>query len=1107
MRFAVLGPLEAIGDRGPLALGGRKQRTLLAVLLLRANEFVSREALIDALWGERPPPSAAESLDTYVYRLRKLLGYERLVRQPSGGYLLRVDVGEIDVEHFELLVASARGASDAGDQAAAVEALTEALGLWRGPAWGDLIDDLLVNADRQRLEDMRLSAFEDRVEARLAMGAGKELIPELEALLEDHPLRERLLAALMLALYRAGRQTDALDLFKDARSRLVDELALEPGPALHDMQRRILEHDPALGAPLRFVAVSGTGLRRRLVVTGAAVFGTVLAIVFLFGSGAAAPRPPRLAGADALVALSVGSGRLVSATRLGGAPGAVGGGDGSVWVADPGAGEVSRVDPASGVVIDQILVGGGPGSLISGGGAIWVASSIDATVTRIDPTTESITQTISLPGSNPGAIAYGAGGVWVADSAARQLFELDPATDQLERTLALDVQPSAIAVSGGAVWVAGYDDATIERLNPDSGRVTARVHVGDGPAAVTFAAGSLWVANSLDSTVSRIDPTTLGVMSTIPVGSGPTALAAAGGSIWVANQYADTVSRIDPRRNRVIATVAVTGEPTSLIASGSRIWAGVATVSGRHRNGTLVIVSPSALTSYDPATGAFVDPAFYQAANNPQFIGLAYDSLVTFQQSPGAAGLRLVPDLAVSIPTPTDHGRRYSFQIRPGIRYSDGQPLRADDFRRAVERLFRVGSPYTTYFATLVGATACISAPRTCDLSRGIVTDDATRTVTFQLAARDPQFLFNLTVQGTSVPVPPGTPDHVAGSRTVPGTGPYEIASVSATEIRFVRNPFFREWSHAAQPTGNPNSIVWRRVPTITAAVSAVEQGQADWMWAQVPAAQYQQLELEDPAQLHTNPQFSIEYVVINTHAAPFNDLRVRQALNYAINRSTIVGLYGGPVFATPTCQTIPPGLPGYRRYCPYTLHPRSDGAWGAPDMARARRLVRESGTLGERVDLWGSPDEGFIPPTEPEYIASVLRALGYNVHLHLVPFDSITTAMWRRFQISVEGDWEANYPDPSAYLPLFLTCGGSLSNGYYCNRALDREMQHAGQLELNSPPRATALWETIDRQLTNAAVWAPTVTFRDVEITARALHNYQYNPLWGFLADQSWIG
>ena len=141
-----------------------------------------------------------------------------------------------------------------------------------------------------------------------------------------------------------------------------------------------------------------------------------------------------------------------------------------------------------------------------------------------------------------------------------------------------------------------------------------------------------------------------------------------------------------------------------------------------------------------------------------------------------------------------------------------------------------------------------------------------------------------------------------------------------------------------------------------------------------------------------------------------------------------------------------------------------------------------------------------------PAYITHVLRTLGYRVHLHRVPLATITEAMHRHFQLSVDGNWLVDYPDPSSYLPQFFSCGGGTSNGYYSNRRLEREMQQAGLLELTNPTKATALWEKIDRQVTKDAAWVPTVNERDVELVSTRLRNYQYNPIWGFLADQSWL-
>ncbi len=207
------------------------------------------------------------------------------------------------------------------------------------------------------------------------------------------------------------------------------------------------------------------------------------------------------------------------------------------------------------------------------------------------------------------------------------------------------------------------------------------------------------------------NPGTLAVRATIPVGSGPSALEAAAGSVWVANQYSSSVSRIDPGRDQVATSVDVGGDPTSLALRLGRLWVGVSANGASHRGGTFVIVTPESLTSANPATLSSVDPAFYNGAFNPQFTGLAYDALVTFQQSPGAAGLRLVPDLALAVPAPADGGKSYTFRIRPGIRYSDGQPLHASDFRRGIERLFRVWSPGTSDFSEIAGAPACAAAP------------------------------------------------------------------------------------------------------------------------------------------------------------------------------------------------------------------------------------------------------------------------------------------------------------------------------------------------------------------------------------------------------------
>jgi peptide/nickel transport system substrate-binding protein len=376
----------------------------------------------------------------------------------------------------------------------------------------------------------------------------------------------------------------------------------------------------------------------------------------------------------------------------------------------------------------------------------------------------------------------------------------------------------------------------------------------------------------------------------------------------------------------------------------------------------------------------------------------------------------------------------------------------------------------------------------------------------FHLTAPDPEFLDKLTEQDYTAPVPPGTPDRDTGLNPIPGTGPYRIARADATGVRLVRNPFFREWSHAAQPDGNPNVIVWHFFPTQQDAAKTVEQGRADWLDGSVPLREYRQIAIRSPDQLHSHPLFGVEFLPFNTHLAPFNHIAVRKALNYAIDRTLIARMYGGPAFATPTCQPLAPGLPGYRRYCPYTSHPSRNGAYSGPDLTYAKHLVAKSGTRGERVNVWGSADEGYVPPEIPRYVASVLRTLGYRATAQLRPIASITAAMQTRFQVSSNGDWVSDYPDPSSYIPAFFSCGGGNSNGYVCDPALDRQMQRAELSDRASPAAADALWESVDHQLTNQADWLPTVSVREVDFVSKRLGNYEFNPVWGFLVDQSWI-
>lgn len=242
MEFRILGPLEIVDQGRTLPLGGARQRTLLALLLTRANEVVSVDRLIDELWGVRPPQGAANALQYHVSQLRKALAPSEAIVTQEPGYMIRVGPAELDLLHFERLVHEAQ---DAAPEHAA-QRLREALELWRGPPLADLATESFAQIEIARLEELRLVVLERRLDADLALGRYAELVGEVQTLVRDHPLRERLRAVLMRALYGAGRQAEALGAYRETRRLLVNELGIEPSPELHGLEQAILRHDPAL---------------------------------------------------------------------------------------------------------------------------------------------------------------------------------------------------------------------------------------------------------------------------------------------------------------------------------------------------------------------------------------------------------------------------------------------------------------------------------------------------------------------------------------------------------------------------------------------------------------------------------------------------------------------------------------------------------------------------------------------------------------------------------------------------------------------------------------------------------------------------------------------
>ena len=297
IEFRILGPLEVEDDGRLVPLGGSKQRAVLAILLLHRGEVVSVDRLVDELWGERPPDTATKTVQVYVSRLRKELGQDGVLTR-GGGYLLDIEPDQLDAERFQRLTAEGRAALERGDARSASELLRQALELWRGPPLADLAYEPFAQSHIARLEELRLVALENRIEADLALGHHAELIPELETLVREHPARERLRAQLILALYRSGRQTDALASYRDARRALVEEFGLEPSRELQELERAILAQDRAIDAPARARPLHETPRARRGGVLAGLGGGLLLAVAAaaVFAGGNDGPNAQRAMG-------------------------------------------------------------------------------------------------------------------------------------------------------------------------------------------------------------------------------------------------------------------------------------------------------------------------------------------------------------------------------------------------------------------------------------------------------------------------------------------------------------------------------------------------------------------------------------------------------------------------------------------------------------------------------------------------------------------------------------------------------------------------------------------------------------------------------------------
>jgi YVTN family beta-propeller protein len=1138
---------------------GRQGRLLFAYLVAEQGRPVPRDELADALWGEAPPATSDKALTVLASKLRGLLADRgidggKALTSAFGSYRLTLPDGtwvDIIAAADALREAQAALAADDFDQARA--AALQAASLARPPflpgeegAW--------VEGKRRERTDILRRALSCLAEASLCSGDVAEAANWAEETITLDPYRETGYRQLMAAHAAAGNRAEALRVYERCRQLLATELGAYPSPETESIYRELLEapspepgaaaapetapvavveREPPRAEPPAPTAVPRPLWRRRRVVVGA-LAGLIAAVAIpLFALGGGGNRVDLRDASNSVGLLDAGSGDVRDAVDLDAAPTAVTAGLRYVWAASVDANAVFAIDPETNTVHQKIAVGNAPGGIAVGGGYVWVTNSLDGSVSQIDPQALIELQSIKV-GNGPTGVAARGSYLWVANTLDHTISKIRASTGRLLKTYRAGTDPGAVAVGEGAVWVASKSGGTVLKLNPRNGQPLKTIHVGEGPAAVTVGLGSVWVANSDDGTVTRIDPTSDIVVDTEQVGRDPSGIGIVGQEVWATNELAGTVSRIDPEAEGP-TTIELGGRPAAVAATGSIAYVAFRPVGAAHRGGTLRVALPNIDpigTTIDPATATFIG----------EFLSLTGDGLLAYRQVEGQAGNELVADLAEDLPQPSADGTTYGFRLRPNIHYSNGTLVRAGDVRYTFERVLRLaqlGPPWTSdYFRGIQGAKSCNS--HRCDLSAGVVTDDTTRTITFHLDAPDPDFRYKLASPPATI-VPSGTSMHPAKRQPVPGTGPYRIDGFTPNlSIRLVRNPHFREWSHAAQPAGFPDEIVGEvkpvreqpealRIRGQKKRIALVEHGDADLTSSHGAVPFFPFVSAPFRPWIHRHPNPTTFYLAFNTERPPFNDPRARQAVNYALDRDKVVRLSAGEDADQPTCQVLPPNFPGYRRYCPYTL-PSADGTWTAPDPARAARLAAASGTKGTPVTLWVPRDPAGI--RLGRYLEDLLGSLRYRVHLrssfkerldtktHEPCSTSTRRCRWREsvgaYFLGVPrkpratpqilwGGWAADFPAASNFIAALFSCRED-NLAHFCDPALDRHIGRALRLQQTDPGGAKRLWTELDREITDRALWVPLYSVYGADLVSRRVGNYRHHSMKGALLSQLWV-
>ncbi len=1063
MEFKLLGPLEVCQDGEQLALGGPKQRAVLAILLLHANGVVPRGRLLTSVWGESTPGNE-HSLDVHLSRLRKTLaaaGEGNVLIRRGGGYLLRVEAGSLDRVRFEQRIDAGERALAEGNPAEATRLLSEGLRLWRGEPLAEICDEPFARAETSRLRERRLAALQARIDADLSLGHEARVAGELESLVDANPFRERFRAQLMLALYRAGRQGEALAVYARTRALLIDELGIEPGEELRELQRRILTQDPGLvrAARVEGLTMPGPGpapgpgragierpgkrrrtWRRTTLVYAAWLLAAVAALSAVLASGR---RTPVTAGQTmvqpgSVALVDAGTGRVTGDVTAGPSVGFVRSGLGSIWEMED-SGVLLQIDPRAHRVTRSIAVGVAPGDVAVGEGSVWITDENSQTLLRVDPQYGAITRIrlpasgLSAPGTG-GGVAVGAGSVWVAQGLSR-VTRISPVSGQVESSLAV-ANARGVAYGDGAVWVASGDLGTLTKIDPGTDTVAATTRVGPWICCVTVGGGYVWAANN--DGIWKLSPSGR-ILGTIPTPSQTGNISFGDGALWVANDIAGTVTRIAP------GTDATREYHIGHLLTGIGVEGRIVAVSVHpiaadlldHLSGpVLQIRNHDWFVDTDPAVAAVPGSTSQPWEQQLQYATCA--PLLGYPDAPAPGGWRLAPEVAAAWPGVSRDGRTYTFRIRPGFRFSppSDQPVTAATFKYTIERALSPALGPDAPAAAVVSDIAGVPAyrARSAPHISGIRVTGNTLTIT--LVHRAPDFPERIALS-YFCPVPAGTPTIANGLQDpIPSAGPYYLSGNQGGDIAVLRrNPDY----HGRRPR-RLAAIVYREQPRVAKAVATVRTGHADYVaepdLASAPLAgvarRFSQPAAASPRRFFVTPLLATDELAFDTRHGPLADPRLRQAVNYALDRPALAASLGDLV----TDHYLPPGMPAPAQR---PIYPR-----GRPDLQHARALAgpRPRSAVLAVCSTPGCAGAGRV-------VQADLAAIGLHVTLQRYA-GAIAPVTSRPGANMVLTRVFAPYPDPVAFLKAAL--GPSFTQDRLDKLAqlgLDQRLAAAGQLEV----------------------------------------------------------